>query len=104
MEGSKEEYLRQKEAEFNDIFGDGEIDLTATMTYVQGNRIEHLLYGAIIQEARERQIYQGLYNEDYNIEEAQQIIDELEKSQRDPITSGDNYQPTDIVQKLKAEK
>jgi len=95
-----EEYLKLKEKEFAELFGE-EVNLHSQLTYQQGNYIESLLKGAIITEHQEREIYQNLYRGTYNILEAQEAIEFLMKHQIDPINAGFNYQATDIQHKLK---
>ena len=91
MGQSKEQYRKMKEAEFIDLFGEGEIDFSEPMTYNQGNVIERLLKGSAITEGREREIHNALYNQTFNQFEAQECIDYLFKNQLDPVLSGNAY-------------
>lgn len=97
-----EEYLKLKEQEFRELFGE-EVNLHAALTYQQGNYIESLLQRANIPEQQEREIYRNLYDGLYNVIEAQEVIDLLFKNQVDPVSSGFNYQMNDIKRKLNGE-
>ena len=72
-------------------------------SFEQGNYIENLLISAAIPEKVEREIYQTLHANDFTQKRAAECIQYLQDNQRDPVASGDNYQPTDIVKKLKNE-
>lgn len=101
MEGSKEYYLKLREQEFDELFGD--MDWEQPFTYAQGNLIERLLASSIIQEQQEREYHSRLYRGDFSILEAEQTIEYLLNNQLDPVASGMNYNATDIKYKLKKE-
>lgn len=70
------------------------------MSYGQATYIESLMQKAVIPEQREREIYQAMSVDSYTQKEAGEVIEYLLENQRDPISSGDNYQARDIVKKL----
>lgn len=96
---TKEDYIRMKEREFLELFGD--IISDSPMDYKVGNLIERLLYSAVIPEQKEREIHRNLYDNNYTNEEAYEVIKYLNENQSCPINSGRNYTATDIKYKLK---
>jgi len=97
MGTSSEYYLKMKEQEFMELFGDMD---TSTLSYQQGNYIERLLNNSAIPEQREREIYRALHSESFSYEEAIECIDYLQQNQRDDIAGGFTYQAKDILRKL----
>jgi len=98
MESAKEYAIRLKEQEFMELFGDMAEDAEAD--YQTHNYIESLLLGSSLPEAREREIYHNLQIGGFTNIEAMEVIEYLKKNQVDPISSGHNYNQTDIKRKL----
>lgn len=98
MGTSSDYYLKMKEQEFMELFGDMD---TSALTYQQGNYIERLLNSSAIPEKKEREIYRALHSESFSYEEAIECIEYLQQNQRDIVDGGFNYQAKDIEHKLK---
>lgn len=73
-------------------------------SFEQGNMIESLLMSAAIPEKVEREIHQTLYGGDFTQKRAKKCIEYLQENQTDPIQSGNNYNMTDVKNKLSKEK
>jgi len=63
--------------------------------------IENLMLTSILDAEEERRMFRELPT--MSAERAREVIEYLKENQRDPIASGDNYNATDIRNKLKAE-
>lgn len=92
---SKEEFLKQREQEFYEVFG---------LDYDYGSVLESLLLTSAIPIEIERDIWRNLYQNRYTQEEGENVIEYLSQNQRDDIGGGFNYQMKDINKKLKNEK